>query len=79
MLLSVGAKAGLRNVKTGRQAVNCFMEVLHSLLSGWCVAHQGSGRVFQGLRCAGQDPHLAGGSPENQGLDVGLQSWKANW
>lgn len=61
------------------QAVNCFMKVLHFLLSGWCVAHQGSGRVFQGLWCVGQDPHLAGGSPENQGLDVGLQIWKANW
>lgn len=60
MFLSFGAKAGLRNVKTGSQAVNCFMKVLYSLPSGWCVAHQGSGRVFQGVRCVGQDPYLAG-------------------
>lgn len=60
MFVSVGAKAGVRNVTTGSQAVNCFMKVLHSLLSGWCVSHQGSGRVSQGLWCVGQDPHLAG-------------------
>lgn len=80
MFLPVGAKAGLRNVKTGNQAVNCCMKDPHSLLwgGGGFVAHQAPGKVFHGLWCAGQDPHLAGGSPDNQGLDVGLQIWKAN-
>lgn len=49
MFLPVGAKAGLRNVKTGNQAVNCCMKDPHSLLWGGGGGGRGSSGTWQGF------------------------------